>query len=95
MRQSAHRAGFFGDLVVDLDIRASRRRYGGERADPRRRPLQTRRGHASAKKPRGKAVRGGKRSAKETVSDQPKDCDRYFMFKHHVSCEFDTFKGRY
>ena len=25
---------FFGDLVVDLDVKASRRRYGAERADP-------------------------------------------------------------
>ena len=34
MRQNAHRAGFFGDLVVDLDVKASRRRYAAERADP-------------------------------------------------------------
>ena len=60
MRQNAHRAGFFGDLVVDLDVKASRRRYGAERVDPRRRPLQARREHASAKKPRGKAVRDGR-----------------------------------
>ena len=60
MGQNARRAGFFGDLVVDLFVKASRRRYGAERADPRRRPLQARRGHASAKKPRGKAVRDGR-----------------------------------
>ena len=60
MRQNAHRAGCFGDLVVDLDVKASRRRYGAERADPRRRPLQARRGHASAKKPRETAVRNGR-----------------------------------
>ena len=65
MRQNAHRAGFFGDVVVDLvvvdlDVKASRRRYGAERADPRRQPLQARRGHVSAKKPRGKAVRDGR-----------------------------------
>ena len=59
MRQNAHRAGFFGDIVADLDVKASRRRYGAERADSRRRPLQARRGHASAKKPHGKAVRDG------------------------------------
>ena len=58
MRQNAHRAGFFGDLVVDLDVKALRRCYGAERVDPRRQPVQARRGHASAKKPRGKAVRG-------------------------------------
>ena len=60
MRQNAHGAGFFGDLVVDLDVNASDRRYGAERADPRRWPLQARRGHASAKKPRGKTVTGGR-----------------------------------
>ena len=60
MRQNAHRSGFFGDLVVDLDIKALRRRYGAERADSQRRPLQARRGRTSAKKPRRKAVRGGR-----------------------------------
>ena len=57
MCQNAHREVVFGDLVVDLDIKAPRRRYAAERADPRRRPLQARQGHASAKKPRGKVVR--------------------------------------
>ena len=47
MRQNAHRAGFFGGLVVDIDIKALRRRYGAEGADPRRRPLQARRGHGT------------------------------------------------
>ena len=51
---------FFGDLIVDLDVKAWRMRYGAERADPRRRSLQARRRHASTKKPRGKAVRGGR-----------------------------------
>ena len=52
---------FFGDLVVDLDVKASRRRYGAERADPRRRTLQVRRGHASSvKKRHANAVRGGR-----------------------------------
>ena len=60
MRENAHRTGFLRDLVVDIDIKASRRRFGAERADLRRAPLQARRGHASAKKPRGKAVRGGR-----------------------------------
>ena len=60
MRQNAHRAGFFGDLVVDLDVKASRRRYGAGRTDPRCWPLQAKRAHASAKKPRGKAVRDGR-----------------------------------
>ena len=36
----------FGDLVVDRDFEASRRRDGAERAYPRRRPLEARRGHA-------------------------------------------------
>ena len=36
----------FGDLVVDLDVKASRRRYGAKWADPCSRPLQGRRGHA-------------------------------------------------
>ena len=58
-RAKTLRAGFFGDLVVDLGVKASRRRYGAERVDPRRRPLEARQGHASAKKPRGKAVRDG------------------------------------
>ena len=58
--QTSHRARFFGDLVVDLDVEASRARYGAERADQLSRWLQARRGHASAKKPRGKAVRGGR-----------------------------------
>ena len=51
---------FFGDLIVDLDVKASHRRYGAERADPRRGPLQARRGHSSAKKPRRKTMRGGR-----------------------------------
>ena len=67
MRQNAYGAGFFGNLVVDLDIKASRRRYGAERADPRRRPLQARRGHASAKKPRRKVVRGGRGPQKKQI----------------------------
>ena len=29
MRQNAHKAGFFGDLVVDLEVKASYGRYGG------------------------------------------------------------------
>ena len=33
MHQNDHREEFFGDLVVDLDVKASRRRYGTERAD--------------------------------------------------------------
>ena len=37
---ASHEAGFFGHLVIDLDIKASRRRHGAERADPRRRQLQ-------------------------------------------------------
>ena len=60
MRQKAHRARFFGDLGVALDIKASRRRHGAELADSRLPPLQARRGHASANKPRGKAVKGGR-----------------------------------
>ena len=60
MCPNAHRARFFGDLVVDLDVEASRARYGAERADQLSRRLQARRGHASAKKPRGEAVRGGR-----------------------------------
>ena len=50
--QNACRARFFGDIVADLDVKASRRPYGAERADPRSRPLQARRGHASANKSR-------------------------------------------
>ena len=60
-----NRAGFFGDLVVDLDIEASRRRYGAERADPRRRSLQARGGHASAKKTARKGGQRRERSEKE------------------------------
>ena len=60
LRQNVHRARFFGDLVADLDVKGSHRRYDTERADPRRRPSRARRGHASAKNPRRKAVRGGR-----------------------------------
>ena len=54
MSQYAHGAGHLGDLV-DIDVKASRRHYGAERADPRRRPSQARWGHDSVKKPHGKA----------------------------------------
>ena len=47
-------------FAVDLDVKASRRRYGADQADPLSRALQARRGGASAKKPRGKAVSGGR-----------------------------------
>ena len=57
MRQNPRRARRFEDLAVDL---ASRRRYGADRADPLSRALQARRARASAKKPRGKAVSGGR-----------------------------------
>ena len=60
MRPNPHRARFFVDLAVDLDVKASRRRYGADRADPLSRVLQARRGRALAKKPRGKAVSGGR-----------------------------------
>ena len=50
----------FRRSVVDSDVEASHRRYGTERADQRRRPLQPRRKHAAAKKPHGKEVKGGK-----------------------------------
>ena len=60
MRQNAHRARFFGDLVVYLDVKASRRQYGAEQADLRSRPLQARWGHASANKSCRKTVRGGR-----------------------------------
>lgn len=60
-RQTAHRRGFFfGDFVVEFYIEASSRPYGAEPTGPQQPPLQPRPGHASAKKPRGKAVRGGK-----------------------------------
>ena len=49
-----------GDLVVDLDVEASRRRYGTERAGLRSWSFQARGEHASAKKTRGEAVRGGR-----------------------------------
>ena len=55
MRQNAHSAGFFGDLVEDRDAKVLRRRYGVERVDPGRRPLHTRRARASAKRLYGKA----------------------------------------
>ena len=45
---------------MDSDDEASRRHYGAEQEDARRRPLQPRRRHATAKKLRGKAVRGGR-----------------------------------
>ena len=35
--KSAHTARFFGDLVVDVNVKALRRRYGAGRADPRTR----------------------------------------------------------
>ena len=43
---------------MHLYVEASPRRYGAEPAGPKLQPLQP--GHASAKKPRGKAVRGGR-----------------------------------
>ena len=58
--QTSHRARFFGDLVVDLDVKASCGRYRAERADRLSRRLQARRGHATVKKPRGEAVGGGR-----------------------------------
>ena len=62
MHQNTHRAGFCGD-VVDLDVKSSCRRYGAERADPRRRPLQARWAHASAKKNARKGAQRRERSA--------------------------------
>ena len=66
------------DPVVDLNAKASRTRYGAEREGPRRRSLQARKGHAPAKKPRGKAVRGGRDSPTKKVSDSPEIHDGMF-----------------
>ena len=77
LRQDAHWARFFGNLVVVLHIKVSRWRYRAERADPRWRALQTRQGHASAKKPRGKAVRGGRGPQTKTLSGPPANKHRY------------------
>ena len=71
LRQNAHKARLFGNLVLDLDNKASRRRYDTEPADPQSRSLQTRRGHASAKKPCGKGVRGGRDPQTKTQSGPP------------------------
>ena len=73
MRQNPHRARFFVDLAVDLDVKASRRRYGADRANPLSRALQARRGRASAKKPRGKAVSGGRDPQTKEWSASPKN----------------------
>ena len=34
MAQNTDRAGIFGDSFVDLNVKASRKRYGAKRADP-------------------------------------------------------------
>ena len=73
---------FFGDLVVDLDVKASGRRYDAELADPRRRPLQAKRGHALANKPRGKAVRGGRDPRTKKRSGRPPA--NYDTIRHSV-----------
>ena len=77
MRQNADRAGFFGNIVVDLDIKASRRRNGAERAEPRR--GRCRRGGGTPQR-RNRAERrseeGEVRKINE-VSEQPEDYHGY------------------
>ena len=52
-----------------------------ERADPRRRTVHQRRGRALAKKPSGKAVRGGRDPQKKKVPAAPEDLsDEVDMF---------------
>ena len=75
-RQNAQRARVFGHLVVDIDVKASRKRYGAERADPRSRLLEARRGHASSKEPRGTAVRGGRDPPTKNFEGPPANYDR-------------------
>ena len=60
MRQNPHRERLFVDLAMDLDVKASRRRYGADRADPLSREVQARWGRASPRKSRGEAVSGGR-----------------------------------
>ena len=82
------------DLPVDLDVKTSRRRYGAERADPRCRPVQARRRYPSAKKPRGKANRGGRDPQIKTWPDTPKSLfirNKYqVLIKYQVRATVNT-----
>ena len=64
--QNAHRARFFGDLGVEFDVKTSRRHYGAERTDPRRRSL-----HASGGAPQ-RRIRTERRSEAGEIR-RPKD----------------------
>ena len=79
MGQNTDRARIFGDSFVDLDVKASRRRNGAERADPPTPGVSSVEGARPGKEPRGKTVRGGRDALTKNGSDQAENHRYMFM----------------